>query len=208
VPRQQWLNAIAAYNERFQTTAPPPPRPLPHSASRCLRHRVPSRKCLSMSPTPRPFPTVPPVVSETASRHVLLGAASVLVRCWAIEATGLTFRRLGAAARHQREERKRAWQRARVGHKLPVVNTVSRRWSRPHTSMIRLVSSAMLGQTDLEMVTPVQTVQSPCLVRTVFSQFSSVISVSSGRRAPRLRGLRATSRRASVVWAPCVIFEN
>jgi hypothetical protein len=34
-----------------------------------------------------------------------MDAASVLVRCWAIKTAVLTFRRLDAAARHQREER-------------------------------------------------------------------------------------------------------
>ena len=58
-------------------------------------------------------------------------------------------------------------------------NNVYTSWSGTHTSVTGSVSSVRFRQTDLEMVTPVQSVQSPGSVRRVFGQFSSVSSVSS-----------------------------
>ena len=86
---------------------------------------------------------------------------------------------------------------------------VSVTWSGTHTSVTGSVSSVRFRQTDLEMVTPVQTVQSPGSVRTVFSQFSSVSSVSSGRQ----HTLQSTSVRFSQVvfsqlQSTCVVVRN
>ena len=78
---------------------------------------------------------------------------------------------------------------------LRVRNCVREPWSGIHTSSRRSDSSVKFSQTDLEMVTPVQTVQSPGSVRTVFSQFSSV---SSGRVCVRRRPLRVGHLGGSV----------
>ena len=66
-------------------------------------------------------------------------------------------------------------------------NTHTVPWPGIHTSVRRSDSSVKFSQADLDMVTPVQTVQSLHSVRTLFSQFCTV---SSGRVCVRRLSLR------------------